>query len=219
MNLTFNKLPEEKKYALIKICIDEFAIKGYENTSTDVITAKAGISKGILFHYFKSKKNLYLFIVDYVREQLSHKTIAEVEKIHEDDFFNRIKAVSLAKQRIFMEYPMESELLLSSYTNPPLTVKEELKEMYQQHIKEYTKFNIEAHIYMKELLCRDKLKSNISKERVIKTTMFILEQLSNKYMTMYKNNQFDMINNQELMLKEIDEYIDIIKYGVYKPEA
>lgn len=64
----FKKLSEEKQELILKVCIEEFAKNGYDHTSTDVLTSKAGISKGILFHYFKSKKNLYLYIVKTITE-------------------------------------------------------------------------------------------------------------------------------------------------------
>lgn len=50
LNSAFYKLPEEKRNLIINISIEEFANNGYDNTSTDIITSRADISKGILFH-------------------------------------------------------------------------------------------------------------------------------------------------------------------------
>ncbi|MDP4090251.1 MAG: TetR/AcrR family transcriptional regulator, partial [Bacillota bacterium] len=86
MHTAFEKLPEEKREAIIAICIEEFANNGYENTSTDVITSRAGISKGILFHYFKSKKNLYLYIMNYVVSFITDRAMEEFEKNKTQDF-------------------------------------------------------------------------------------------------------------------------------------
>ncbi len=44
----------------------EFAVKGYDLASTNEMVKAAGISKGALFHYFASKKDLFLFLCDYV---------------------------------------------------------------------------------------------------------------------------------------------------------
>ena len=41
------------------------AIGGYKHASTDDIVGEAGISKGLLFHYFGSKLGLYSFLYDY----------------------------------------------------------------------------------------------------------------------------------------------------------
>ena len=52
---TFENLPEEKRKKILEICLDEFSENSYENSSTNTIVKRAGISKGILFHYFKNK--------------------------------------------------------------------------------------------------------------------------------------------------------------------
>lgn len=64
----FEKISEEKKNRIIKSALKEFAVKGYEEASTNNIVKEAGISKGMIFHYFENKKNLYLYILDYCAE-------------------------------------------------------------------------------------------------------------------------------------------------------
>jgi AcrR family transcriptional regulator len=54
-----NKLPDEKRKRIISISMEEFLNNGYSGASTNTITSKAGISKGLLFHYFGSKKELF----------------------------------------------------------------------------------------------------------------------------------------------------------------
>jgi AcrR family transcriptional regulator len=45
---------------ILKASIEEFAEKGYAAASTNSIAKKAKVAKGLLFHYFKSKENLYI---------------------------------------------------------------------------------------------------------------------------------------------------------------
>ena len=68
---TFENLPESKREHILQVCIEEFARNGYINTSTNTIVKRLGISKGLLFLYFKSKKNLFLYIIDYLMELLT----------------------------------------------------------------------------------------------------------------------------------------------------
>lgn len=62
---TFEKLPENKKEQILQVCMEEFVENGYGNASTNTIVKRLGISKGLLFLYFKSKKSLYLFLVEH----------------------------------------------------------------------------------------------------------------------------------------------------------
>jgi len=214
----FEKLPDEKKELILKICIEEFVENGYEKTSTDTITSRAGISKGILFHYFKSKKNLFLYIVNYIFELITVKVMAEVEKIHEKDFFKRIKDMVIAKQKITFHHYQETQLLMNVLANPPVAVKSEIEELYAKHLETYGNPELQEMLYMKNLLDCNQLRDDVDLDHVMNITMCTLEQLTNKYLALYKNKQYDFLENPEPMLKEFDAYIEIIKRGAYKNE-
>ena len=55
MNEKFFALPEEKRHQIINAAIEVFSKYDYKHASTDLIAAKAGISKGSLFYYFHNK--------------------------------------------------------------------------------------------------------------------------------------------------------------------
>ncbi|MBC7338085.1 MAG: helix-turn-helix transcriptional regulator, partial [Clostridia bacterium] len=57
-------LPPDRREKLLEAAIREFAEKGYGGASTNAIVREAGISKGLLFHYFGSKKDLFLAALD-----------------------------------------------------------------------------------------------------------------------------------------------------------
>ena len=79
MNEKFFALPEEKRHQIINAAIEVFSKYDYKHASTDLIAAKAGISKGSLFYYFHNKKELYLYLYNYImdvmKEQLPDRDI------------------------------------------------------------------------------------------------------------------------------------------------
>jgi TetR/AcrR family transcriptional regulator len=214
----FEKQPQEKKDLIIKVAIEEFVKNGYEKASTDVITRRAGISKGILFHYFKSKKNLYLYLVNYVKDFLTEIAVEEIKKIQSDDFFERIKEIVLMEQKVIARYPQETQFITDAFTNPPVAVKEEMEEIIKKYYETYLGDFLLEHVYIKDLIQVEKLREDISVDTVIRMTMLIAEQLSNKYMALYKNKQMDVMNGMESLIRELNDYLKIIKYGIYKPE-
>lgn len=66
----------EKRDALFDASMKEFS-KGYAAANTDEIVATAGIAKGLLFHYFGSKKGLYQFLLHYALDTVN----AEYDKV------------------------------------------------------------------------------------------------------------------------------------------
>lgn len=58
----FEKLPIEKQARIVNASISEFAERDYETASMNKVVERAGIAKGSLFNYFKTKSSLYFHI-------------------------------------------------------------------------------------------------------------------------------------------------------------
>ena len=57
-------LPEAKRRQVTDAAVDEFAAHGYSSASMNTLVKSAGISKGSLFNYFRTKGDLFEGIVD-----------------------------------------------------------------------------------------------------------------------------------------------------------
>jgi len=64
---------------LLEAGVKLFSEKGYANTSVREIVGLAGVSKPILYYYFKSKEGMFRSILDYALRQQEHM-LAEVLK-------------------------------------------------------------------------------------------------------------------------------------------
>ncbi len=104
MNEKFFDLKKEKQDRMINASLKVFALNGYRHASTDDIVAEAGISKGLLFHYFVNKLGLYTFLYDYsVRFMLLE--LSGCMGGEEDDFFELVKKRENAKMQVLKNYP------------------------------------------------------------------------------------------------------------------
>ena len=56
---------------ILRAAVAAFGEHGYEGASTNQICADAGISKGLLFHYFKSKENLFMEVLERCRAEVA----------------------------------------------------------------------------------------------------------------------------------------------------
>lgn len=54
---------DERKKQLLRVALDVFIEKGYYGTSTREIARQAGVSSGLLFHYFSNKESIYLELI------------------------------------------------------------------------------------------------------------------------------------------------------------
>ena len=78
----FEELPSEKKMRIINAGLECFGQYGYKKANTDLIVEKAGISKGLLFYYFKNKETFYLYLCDFCSKvSLEAVDVAEMSAI------------------------------------------------------------------------------------------------------------------------------------------
>ncbi len=103
MNEKFFDLKKEKQDRMINAALKIFAKNGYRHASTDDMVAEAGISKGLLFHYFENKLGLYTFLYNYsVRFMVLELSGCGAG---ENDFFELIKRREAAKMQALKKYP------------------------------------------------------------------------------------------------------------------
>ena len=104
MNEKFFDLKKEKQDRMINAALKVFAMNGYEHASTDDIVKEAGISKGLLFHYFISKLGLYSFIYDYSVKYIQLELSTGVSK-KETDYFKLLLQIKQSQLQVMKNYP------------------------------------------------------------------------------------------------------------------
>ena len=110
MNEKFFDLKKEKQDRMINAALKVFATNGYKHASTDDIVAEAGISKGLLFHYFGSKLGLFTFLHDYsVRFMKLELTTGVSSSV--SDYFEIRKQIEFAKMQVLKNYPYMQQFL------------------------------------------------------------------------------------------------------------
>lgn len=132
MNSQFDNLQPEKKERIINAALKEFAQNGYEKASTNQIIKEAGIAKGSLFNYFNNKKELYLFLLDYVT-----KVIEELySKVDwdETDFFERVRQAGFIKFEVYKKYPQAFDFMKRAAHESAAEVRAEIEALTQNLI-------------------------------------------------------------------------------------
>ncbi len=65
----YKEIREKRKAEILSVALQLFAKQGYHRTSISEIAQKAGISKGLLYNYFKDKKDLLIQVSVFTIEQ------------------------------------------------------------------------------------------------------------------------------------------------------
>lgn len=127
----FFNLPTEKQNLIIDAALKTFAIHGYKKTSISDIASAAGISKAMVFHYFGTKKELYLYLVNTCVESISNEV---TEKFDDSitDLFDRILYTSKLKIALMKKQPYVPSFIQSAYFETDDEVKEEIRTIFSK---------------------------------------------------------------------------------------
>lgn len=204
---SFENLKDDKKRTILKACIHEFADKGYDQASTNTMVKEAGISKGLLFHYFKNKKGLFFYIVDYCMRTMI-KEFQKYPLTETKDIFQRLSEVGVIKLKIAQEHPSMVKLFMEALASSPQDMRSEIEKKYIQVSKEY------MSLFFKEI-DYSKFRRDVEPSKSIQVIMLFLEALGEKYLKDYRGREGELLEDYDKILAEYMEYMEILKSGVY----
>lgn len=171
-----DKMSPDKRVRLINAAMKEFGENKYDKASTNVIVKEAGISKGLLYHYFSSKKDLYNYLFDYAIKALV-LPIAEEVGVEDGDIIRRIERITKLKIKIFNEMPA---LLTFSRTMYAGMGYEEVKKVIEKHNP------IPLDMYYSHNVDKTLFKEGVDVTKAIKTIQYTLEKVGDNYMMQLK---------------------------------
>lgn len=206
MSIKLLDLEPQRRDAILNAALKEFALKGFDNASTNVIAKEAGISKALMFHYVNSKQELFLFVYDYFTELLNKEYFMKMD-FKETDLFERLRQSYLLQIELLKQYPWIFEFSKLSNTTNSNEVNKEL----------------ENKVNKKQLSCDNQIFERIdfSKFRaglnIDKCKQFILWAnvgFTNEILDDIRNSQTSNLDDQHI-IAALDEYFDELRKVFY----
>ncbi len=90
MNERFYSLSQDKQQRIINAAYKVFALNSYKKAPMSEIANEAEISKALLFHYFRNKKDLYLYLWDNAAD-LTQKATMQYKTTQTTNFFEMLR--------------------------------------------------------------------------------------------------------------------------------
>ena len=134
MNDKFYALPKEKQDRILNAGFRVFSKNSYKKSPMNEIAAEAGISKSLLFFYFRNKKEFYLFLMK-TAEELTAKYVLESGCYKELDIFEMMYKGLLAKAEMMRVYPDMSTFALKAYYEEDEEIREDIKKIVEPYRK------------------------------------------------------------------------------------
>lgn len=198
-----------KQNSIIMAGVEEFSQKSYSDASTDVIVQNSGISKGLLFHYFGSKKDFYLYCLSQSLEKLMEQT----DKA-KGNFYEILFSVMNQKLQLCARYPAETRFVNMASRESALEVAAGKAEIFMKYAAQTHKASATI---MNQALATLSIKVQ-DYDKAKEGLLLYSNAVISKYLLAYQNTPDEFFKNAQRMQLEIKTYIDLMLYGIVKEE-
>lgn len=99
---------------IVRSAIESFGRNSYKEANTEDIARSAGMSKGLLFFYFRNKSSLYLRVMEYLYRRVLEDVVDE-SFFATDDFFDLLLLAGQKKLDSLSRWPWATEFCLRAF--------------------------------------------------------------------------------------------------------
>ena len=204
----FEKLSDDKKELILSSGMKEFSQKPYKEASTDSITKTCGISKGLLFHYFGSKKEFYFFCLERAMEKLTAQAQSKEEA---NDFYDILFSSMDQKFALCIHYYDEMHMVNMASRDAATEIAQHKAEMMQ-------KYAIQIKMKSAETIRRALQTLNFKHDENLQMTVegisLYINAVLNKYLIQYQTTPDAFFQNRDAIKSEMKQYLDMMLFGI-----
>lgn len=193
---------EITKEKILKASEEEFALYGFDGATINQICQKHGISKGLIYHNFRSKEELFLCCV----ETAVNSFISNMKNC---ECVTDFKLYLKERYAFFEAHPNYSRLIFAVV----LTDNEDFSDKLSNIKTRFDDFN--KNIYM-SLIENIRLRDGVSADDALDYYSLLQDMLNSSLLLEKSPDNFDnTFSNHE---KRLEKILDIILYGIAEQE-
>lgn len=117
--MTQQERQQRSREEIFRAAQEEFGTVGYDGVNMERICAKHGISKGMMYHYYTGKDELFLLCVERTFRELEAYIEGEMESLEKLDVREAVKSFFVLRERFFEQRPLQKGIFESAMLRPP----------------------------------------------------------------------------------------------------
>lgn len=206
--MTQKERQEHSRKEILQAALDEFGTYEYAQVTVDNICARHNISKGMLYHYYAGKDDLFLLCVGDTFEKLSEFVSQNEFMLQDRSALESLTAYYQCREQFFEVHPERRKVFECAILHPPAHLESRLRELrapvwqinqqfWQRVVKQYP------------------LRAGLEEEQVTR----YLVSLDYAFQTILEQyNQAGKVNDIHDMLQITSEILDMMLFGVMQPQ-
>ena len=192
---------QQTRRRILESALAEFSEQGYGASSVNIISNGEGLSKGIIYHYFPTKDDLYLACVEECFQMLTGH-LQSYTNMEGQTAEERLEQYFRVRLDFFEQNPQYQRIFCDAVIMPPA----HLEASIQEKKAPFDRFNIDS---LNRMLEPVSLRSDLSREDVVDT----FRQYQD-----YINARYQMTGSEKIDIRDHEEScrraLRILLYGV-----
>lgn len=194
----------QSRQRILDGALKEFAANSYAEASLNNICNDNDISKGIIYHYFKSKDELYLLCVQECFDELT-AYLSDAVRTLSGGIEEHLRGYFDARLHFFSDNPLYLQLFCNAILNPPAHLRSAISKLK----RDFDKLNVTV---LTELLEEISLRPGITVAEVVEDFRTYQDFFNARYLSLQQGR------STESMLRDHEErchrQLRTLLYGV-----
>jgi TetR/AcrR family transcriptional regulator len=204
------KMEQERKEKLVNAALKEFAVKGYDEASTNIIAKEAGLSKSLLFHYVGSKRELFLLLYEIAIKTIMDDFFGSID-LQQKDMIERCQQIAFVKMEVLHKYPQ----LFDFFKTAIDATSEEVKPDLEKRNKGLRSIGFEN---LFDGVDKSLFRDDIEPDRAVKMVTWFMNGFADEIQAKVSNLRMDEINF-EALTENSNAFFALLKKILYKGES
>lgn len=205
--MTQRERQEHSRKQILQAALEEFGTYGYTQVTVDNICARHDISKGMLYHYYAGKDDLFLLCVGDTFEKLSEFVANDKLLLQDRSALESLIAYYQCREQFFEAHPLRRKIFECAMLHPPVHLESKLRELRAPVWKRNRQF-------WQRAIQQYPLRTGLTEEQVTR----YLVSLDYAFPTILEQyNQTGTVRDIHDMLQVASELLNMILFGVMQP--
>lgn len=198
----------QKVTRILQAATDAFGQLGFAKTKTDQIAATAGVSKGLIFHYFGNKQGLYIDTFKTAYQRI----YAHMDPHRWQDAPGLAAMMSAAvkyEMKLQLAFPAEYRLMMQAYADLP-----HFPQPLQQQIQQETQaISAEANRIFREKIEQLPRRQGISVDDIFSVVSALIAQQTAITTQLIATGKYRNFEDLQAVVDQMNRQLKIVEHG------
>ena len=127
--MTQKERQDRSKEEICRAAMEEFGTLGYDKVTMERICGNHGISKGMMYHYYSNKDELFLLCVERTFTDLKAHVERDMGELEGQTFLDTIKNFFMIREYYFQLHPKARMIFEEVLLHPPKHLVAQIQEL------------------------------------------------------------------------------------------